>query len=118
MIRKVSQKDLKGLEAKGAKVRRTAAAEKPKPAEKPIKTAAQKPVDVPMASMKASMQYLDKQAEATRQVIAHNSVMIEGFRKDLKEAVDKVQKRVPYVFDVERGKDKLIQRIVATPQEG
>lgn len=70
-----------------------------------------------MASMAASMRYLDDQANATRKVIAHNSAMIESFKKDLQDAVKKVQKRVQYVFDLERGKDKLLTRIVATPQE-
>lgn len=114
MKRKISQADLTKLEASGAKVSRKPAT---KIAEKAIKPAAQKAKDIPMASMKASMEYLNTQAEATRRVIAHNSIMIDGFRKDLKEAVDKVQKRVPYIFDVERGEDKLIQRIIATPQK-
>ena len=69
-----------------------------------------------MASMQVSMQHLEEQAQATQKVIASNTAVIDGFRKDLSSVVEKVQKRVPYVFDVERDRDRLIERIVATPQ--
>jgi hypothetical protein len=50
-------------------------------------------------------------------ILAKNTEVIEEFRQDVKKVVDKVGKKVPYVFDVERGEDRLIKRIVASPQE-
>lgn len=89
----------------------------PKPAAKTVPKPAPSPKkEVHMASMQASMKHLETQAAATNQVISHNSLVIEEFRKDLKEVVKNVGERVPYVHDVERGKNDLITRIVSTPQ--
>ena len=122
-MKKISQADLKKMEAEGGKVTRTPPKRKmgaamstgklgddtkfkPKPAKK----------EVGMASMGASMKHMEAQAKATTQVIAHNSAVLEDFRKELKTVVEKIQEKVPYVFDIERGKDMLLDRIIATPQ--
>lgn len=117
-MRKISQQDLARRQAEGATVKHRAApkAKRSEAKEVPVETKKKKDT-VAMASMAASMQHLDNQARATREVIDHNSKVIEGFRKDLSVAVQKVDRKVPYAFDVERGEDKLITRIVATPQE-
>ena len=112
-MKRISQAELKRLESSGTKVhRKMGTGTKPVAAAKP---AAPKK-EVPMASMQASMQHLEQQAQATQKVIASNTAVIEDFRKNLSSVVEKVQKRVPYVFDVERDRDRLIERIVATPQ--
>lgn len=113
-MNKISQADLAKITKTGGKVTRKmgTAPKKPAPAVKPAPE--KKPVE--MASMGASMVHLEAQAQATLKVLARNTEVIEDFRKDLAKSSSSEPKRVPYVFDVERGKDKLIKRIVATPQ--
>lgn len=112
-MKRISQAELKRLESSGTKVhRKMGTGTKPVAAAKP---AAPKK-EVPMASMQVSMQHLEEQAQATQKVIASNTEVIDEFRKGLSSVVEKVQQRVPYVFDVERGKNLLIERIIATPQ--
>lgn len=107
-MRKISQARYDKLQGK----KPTKAAPAP-----PKKKEAAPKKEVGMASMQTSMKQLEAQASATNKVIAHNSLVIEDFRKDLKEAVSSVGKRVPYVHDVERDKNDRISRITSTPQE-
>ena len=116
-MKTISQAELNRLTASGAKVKRKMGSGKPAPeAEKKPEPKPKPKEPVKMASMGASMKYLETQAQATLKILAKNTEVIEDFRKEVKTAVDKVGKKVPYVFDVERGEDRLIKRIVATPQ--
>jgi hypothetical protein len=117
-MKTISQAELNRLAGRGAKVSRKMGTAKPKPAPKKEPTPAPPPKkEVEMASMSASMAHLEAQAKATREVLARNTEVIENFRKDMAANRPAPDKKVPYVFDVERGKDKLITRIVATPQK-
>ena len=117
-MRKMSKDDLNALKAGGLNVKRKMGASKPKTkvSATPNPKLSVAINQVPMASMQASMQHLESQAEATRVIIAHNSEVIKDFKSQLSEAVSKVGRKVPYVHDIERGKDKLITRIVSTPK--
>ena len=114
-MKTISQAELNKMSGRGAKVSRKMGTAKPSP--KPKKEAAPPPAkkEVEMASMSVSMAHLETQAKATVEVLARNTEVINDFRKEM--AANKPEpKKVPYVFDVERGNDKLITRIVATPQ--
>lgn len=117
-MRKMSKTDLEALKAGGVSVKRKlgASATKPRVNATPKSKVNVAKKTVPMASMQASMQHMEKQAAATQIIIAHNSEVIREFKTQLKEAVLKVGKKVPYIHDIERGKDLLILRIVSTPQ--
>lgn len=112
-MKTISQAELSKLSGQGAKVSRRGAVKK---STAPIKKATPVKKEVEMASMSASMAHLEAQATATREVLARNTEVIDSFRKDIAANKPVPQKKVPYVFDVERGKDRLITRIVATPQ--
>jgi len=116
-MKTISQAELNKLTASGAKVKRKMGTGKPAPKKVEEKKPEAPKEPVKMASMGASMQYLESQAQATLKILAKNTEVIEDFRQEVKTAVDKVGKKVPYVFDVERGEDRLIKRIVATPQK-
>lgn len=110
-MRKISQKDLGNVRVKN---RPNAPVEK--------KAAPKKTREVPMASMRASMEHYDKQAEATRKVMAHNSAVMEKFTEELTKMGDKVDKagrKVPYSVDIEREDDdaRRMKRLILTPME-
>jgi len=115
-MKTISQAELKKLSSQGVKVsRKMGTGQKPKTPPAPKKEAAPKK-EVAMASMGASMAHLEAQAKATIEVLARNTAVIDDFRKEMATNKPEHPKKVPYVFDVERGKDRLITRIVATPQ--
>lgn len=117
-MRKVSQKELERMQARGeVTTKRKMGAGKPteRKAEKPRKP----PVtDVAMASMAATQKYLAEQSTALTDTISSNSKKIEDFRESLQSIAKEAGKRVPYEFEIKRGKNKLIEKIVATPMKG
>lgn len=95
----------------------------PKP-EVPKKAPAPEPAEEKLpASMRASMDFYEAQAEATRLIVARNNEVIAQFGRDLKEFAGREPTQVPmapaepieYTFDIERDDDKLLKRIFARP---
>lgn len=120
-MRKVTAADLEAMQKDGAVVKKRTGGIPRKP-EKAPDTKPEKPATpkVEMASMRASQQYYEAQAEALRIVIAKNTAVIEGLRdqiSNLKPAPMAERAPVAYEFNIERDKDKLIERVVAYPLE-
>lgn len=125
-MKKVNQEQLRDMQKSGATVKRLQKPEAPKPeAPKPetpklevAKAAAEqpaKPAEMP-GSMRASMQAMEAQAEATRLVVAKNTEVISDFGKQLKTLVEERDvSPTGYTFDIERDEDKLLKRIYAIP---
>lgn len=111
MIKKVSQQDLKAMEAEGVRIKRkmgTAPKPEPAPAPKPEPAPAQEPVK--MASMAASQKYLDEQAAAIWAVLSQNArVMDEILKKH-------TQGPHSYEFNIERNSKGLMTKILAVPK--
>ena len=110
-MRTITKAQLAEAESSGAKVSRKMGTGKPRKAPTP------KPATVPMASMKASQQALDAQSNALVTVIAKNTAVIKEFQEELSSKIAESGKKVPYEFTIQRGKDKLIERIVAKPMK-
>ena len=112
-MRKISQKELDRLHQRGDVRGVPRSLTKKAKEDTPQKA---KPVtEVGMASMAASQKFLAEQSAALTETLSINSKKIEEFRESLKEVVSEAGKRVGYEFDIKRGKNKLIDKIVATP---
>jgi hypothetical protein len=109
MIQKVSQRELKSRERKGARVKRQMGAAEP--VEKPV--AAPKPEVQPHAAMAASLEASDANQRATNILLARNTEIIAEFGKSLAKAA--TREPSPYTFDIERDDDKLLKRVLARP---
>jgi coenzyme F420-reducing hydrogenase alpha subunit len=101
-----SRGNVQGTPRSLTKKAKTDAAEKAKPA-----------TDKGMASMAATQQYLAEQSTALTETLSINSKKIDEFREGLKDVVAEAGKRVRYEFDIKRGKDKLLDKIIVTPIE-
>lgn len=113
-MRTISQADLKNLESDGTLVKRKmGAAPKKEPPPKPVEKR-QEPVN--MASMAASQNYLEAQADVLRAAMEHNTIVLQHFREELSKQRAPVRGApASYEFVVKRNRDNLIERVVATP---
>jgi hypothetical protein len=112
---KISENELKKLQSEGAVVKRKMGkAEKPEPVEESVPEPVQEAPPQPHASMGASMQAFEAQAEATRIVIAQNGEMMRQFVESLKEVVTP-REPSPYTFDIKRDDEDRMTQVLARP---
>lgn len=71
--------------------------------------------DVGMASMAATQQFLAEQSTELTNTLSINSKKIDDFRDNIDTIAKAAGKKVAYEFEIKRGKNKLIEKIVATP---
>jgi hypothetical protein len=115
-MRKISQSELARLHARGD-VRGTPKS-LPRKAKDDTAEKAKPVTDKGMASMAATQQFLAEQSAALTETLSINSKKIEDFRDNIDTVVKAAGKRVAYEFEVKRGKNKLIEKIIAKPLEG